>query len=101
MICWRFIDVNRYVGFGASIELSFFGNSLGAVSNLFIKKAVFEELNGFGEDSIGYEDWEFGVRLLLAHKRVQVVPESLYWNRDSPVMVRYVIGISEISDASP
>jgi len=74
----------RWVGIGPSIEVAFYRNGLGATANIFIKKIVFDEVGGFNEKARGFEDWEFGVRLLLAKKKLEVVPESLYWYRDTP-----------------
>jgi len=74
----------RWVGIGPSIEVAFYRNGLGATANIFIKKIVFNEMGGFNEKARGFEDWEFGVRLLLAKKKLEVVPESLYWYRDTP-----------------
>ena len=50
-----------------------------------IKRSVFEELGGFGEDrNVPFEDWEFHVRLLLSGYRLDIVPEYLYYYRQHP-----------------
>jgi len=76
--------LERWVAVGPSLEVAFYKNGLGATANIFIKKSVFVEMGGFNEKARGFEDWEFGVRLLLAKKKLEVVPESLYWYRETP-----------------
>jgi hypothetical protein len=75
--------VGRYIGVGGSLELCFFINTLGA-SNIFVNRTSFESLGGYNENCSGYEDWEFGVRVMMANMKWEIVPETLYLYRDSP-----------------
>jgi GT2 family glycosyltransferase len=74
---------HRYVGIGACLELNFFVNFFGS-SNIFIKKSVFEEIGGYKESMVGYEDWDLALRLMFAGKTWELIPESLYWYRNTP-----------------
>lgn len=51
-------------------------------SMFMIRRSVFEEMGGFRElRGAGHEDWEFYVRLALAGRRVDILPELLHYYR--------------------
>ena len=52
---------------------------------MFVKRTVFESLNGFKEVyNLSYEDWEFLIRASLSGYKIYVVPEPLFWYRLHP-----------------
>ncbi|CAI3944519.1 Glycosyltransferase involved in cell wall bisynthesis (RfaB) (PDB:2IV7) [Commensalibacter communis] len=51
-------------------------------ANAFIKKQVFDDLEGFTEDyGVGHEDWEFFAKAVSKGYHLEVVPESLFYYR--------------------
>lgn len=73
--------IYSYTPVGACVEAGLFFNVFGD-TNLIIKKKVFEELSGFGEEKgIGFEDYEFLARICLRGYTLDVIPEPLFWYR--------------------
>lgn len=73
--CWLFQ--------GGPPALGLFRNCFGD-ANAFIKADVFATLGGFVElHGIGHEDWELFARATLAGYKLQVIPDPLYWYRET------------------
>lgn len=72
---------NRWIPTG-NTETSWAVNSLGD-ANFFISRAAFDALGGFSEERLAFEDWEFLVKAHLSGYDVQVLPEPLFWKRQS------------------
>jgi|GEM_PF-610591 len=73
--------LSRYIPVGNAAILGVVYNSFGG-SNMFVKRTVFESLNGFKEVyNLSYEDWEFLIRASLCGYKICVVPEPLFWYR--------------------
>eukprot|EP01090_Pellita_catalonica_P000527 TRINITY_DN10363_c0_g1_i2.p1 TRINITY_DN10363_c0_g1~~TRINITY_DN10363_c0_g1_i2.p1 ORF type:complete len:768 (-),score=129.95 TRINITY_DN10363_c0_g1_i2:18-2321(-) len=68
---------------GGDVASGFFWNCFGDANHM-IKRSAFEKSGGFSEDyGIGYEDYEFFAKSVLAGLRLEVVPKSLFWYRRS------------------
>ena len=52
-------------------------------SNLIIKKKVFDEIGGFPSERKIYDDWVLQMRLSLSGYKVDVIPEKLFYYRES------------------
>ncbi|EPJ5820610.1 glycosyltransferase [Pluralibacter gergoviae] len=66
---------------GPDLNVAAFSNCFGD-ANSFIRKTVFDELEGFTEDyGLGHEDWEFFSKACLRGYKLQLVPQSLFWYR--------------------
>ncbi|MHC4661944.1 MAG: glycosyltransferase [Planctomycetota bacterium] len=64
--------------------LNLFGDT-----NCLIRASVFRDFGGFSEDfGVGLDDQEFFARMALKGARFYVVPEPLYWYRESAVRLR-------------
>ncbi len=83
---WR----HRYVPLGPCLELAMYQNTLGDV-NFIIRREVFEKLAGFHEERIGLEDWDFLLRLAMNGYALDVVPEVLFYYRQSHTSVTGVV----------
>jgi glycosyltransferase involved in cell wall biosynthesis len=73
-----------FLPLGPCLTLGLFDNFFGDAS-FIVRRSVFEALGGFGEDpkyrySI-HEDYEFLLRLVLAGRTLDVVPEVLFFYR--------------------
>lgn len=76
--------VGEYVPLGGALGPGFFHNTFGD-ANALIRKAVFDRLGGFSQDrDVGFEDWEFFARAVLAGFRLETVPVPLFQYRVSP-----------------
>ena len=74
---------------GAAIAPGLFYNRFGS-GNFLVRRAVFERLGGFAQESIqesiedygvGGDDWEFLARAALEGLRLETVPRALAWHR--------------------
>jgi GT2 family glycosyltransferase len=75
---------------GSDASTGMFRNVFGDV-NALIKKSAFEDLGGFKEDyKVGKEDQELFARAVLAGQTLEVLPEALYWYRQSEQRVRHI-----------
>lgn len=72
---------NRWIPTG-NTETSWAVNSLGD-ANFFTSRATFDAVGGFTEERLAFEDWEFLVKAHLSGNDVQVLPEPLFWKRQS------------------
>ncbi|ANM28500.1 hypothetical protein ABI59_00960 [Acidobacteria bacterium Mor1] len=71
----------RSVFVGAAPSAGLFHNVFGDAFSL-VRRDAFDAVGGFTEDyGITHEDWELFMRMVLAGRRLQVVPEALYWYR--------------------
>jgi glycosyltransferase involved in cell wall biosynthesis len=76
--------IHTYLPMGACLEVGLFENVFGD-ANFVIKRNVFEALGGFREDrDTSWEDYEFLAMLNLAGYHQDVIPESLFWYRETP-----------------
>jgi glycosyltransferase involved in cell wall biosynthesis/GT2 family glycosyltransferase len=67
-----------YVPLGGALAPGFYANVFGD-ANALVKKDVFAALGGFSEErDLGFEDWEFFARAVLAGYALQVVPVALF-----------------------
>ncbi len=65
---------------GLSLQQNTFGDA-----NALCRRAAFLAVGGFTEDyGIGHEDWELFARLMVHGYRITVIPEALFWYRESP-----------------
>jgi glycosyltransferase involved in cell wall biosynthesis/GT2 family glycosyltransferase len=72
---------NRFTPIGPCLELAIHKNIIGD-ANFIVRREVFEQLGGFTEDrGLGCEDWEFLLKLMVNDRRVDVIPEVLYYYR--------------------
>ncbi|MEM4655316.1 MAG: glycosyltransferase [Thermosphaera sp.] len=72
-----------WIPLGPSITAGAFRNCFGD-ANALIRKDVFWSLGGFSEDyGIGHEDWEFFSKAVLHGYKLEVIPEALYFYRQS------------------
>jgi len=72
------------VPLGGALGPGFFYNAFGD-ANALVKADVFHQLCGFTEErNIGFEDWEFFAKAVLAGYCLQVVPFVLFEYRSSP-----------------
>ena len=67
---------------GACLEIGLFSNVFGD-TNFIIKREVFEETNGFEPKRVIFEDWTKLVSLALMGYKVDVIPQALFWYRES------------------
>jgi O-antigen biosynthesis protein len=76
---------------GPCLELAVYENVLGD-ANFIVRRSVFEKVGGFSEDrDLGYEDWEFLLKLIVDGHVVDVIPEPLFYYRRRPSsMVRSI-----------
>ncbi len=75
----------RWLFLGGCAPVGLFRNCFGDTNALF-RTSVFRALGGFGEEyGIGHEDWELLARAVVAGYRLEVVPEALFWYRQSEV----------------
>jgi glycosyltransferase involved in cell wall biosynthesis len=69
----------------AGLYFNMFGDA-----NFLIKREVFKQLDGFTEDyGVGLEDHEFFARAVLEGRRLYVIPEALYWYRETETRIRH------------
>ncbi|SCV69908.1 BQ2448_1302 [Microbotryum intermedium] len=69
---------------GSGMSLGLITNSFGS-GNVFIERAVFEDLGGFSTlRELGAEDWQFWTRLTLKGYKHLAIPEELIWVRSDP-----------------
>lgn len=74
---------NRYAPLGPCLEIAMYENVLGDV-NFIIRREVFEKLGGFHEQhSMGLEDWDFLLRLVVGGFTLDVIPEVLFYYRQA------------------
>lgn len=70
-----------YMPVGPCLEAGFLDNVFGD-ANFILRRKVFEEVGGFGEErGTSCEDWELLARLALKGYRLDVVPEVLFFYR--------------------
>jgi glycosyltransferase involved in cell wall biosynthesis len=68
----------RFAPLGGPVELGLIKNVFGD-ANFCIKRQVFDDLGGFGEDrTTSYEDWEFLARLVLRGFKLDVINRVLF-----------------------
>ncbi len=73
----------RWLYLGAAASAGAFENRFGDTNSL-IRRDVFEKLGGFHEEyGVGHEDWELFARAVLAGIQLEVIPEALFWYRQS------------------
>jgi glycosyltransferase involved in cell wall biosynthesis/GT2 family glycosyltransferase len=77
-----------YVPLGGALGPGFIYNAFGD-ANALVKKDVFCRLGGFTEDAgVGFEDWEFFAKAVLAGFRLQAVPLVLFEYRSDGTGMR-------------
>jgi len=78
----------RVTPVGDNLALGLFFNGFGD-SNALVRKSVYDALGGFTEDyKVGKDDQEFFARACLKDYSLLVVPESLFWYRQSDLRLR-------------
>lgn len=76
-------QLGQYVPLGGAPGPGFLYNAFGD-ANALVKTAVFHQLEGFTEDrDLGFEDWEFFAKAVLAGFSLQVVPIALFEYRSN------------------
>ncbi len=74
----------RWIPLGPALAAGVFRNCFGDTNSL-VRRDSFCRVNGYERDpSVGFPDWEFYARAVLAGLEVEVVPEPLYWYRSLP-----------------
>src|SRR5262249_7309060 len=54
-------------------------------ANALVRRCAFDSVGGFTQDEgLPHEDWEFFARAVLRGHRLEVVPEALFWYRQTP-----------------
>jgi GT2 family glycosyltransferase/glycosyltransferase involved in cell wall biosynthesis len=72
-----------YMPVGGGIGYALYGNAL-ADNNALIEVGCFRRLGGYTEDyGLGHEDMELFLRAALAGDEILILPEPLYWYRQS------------------
>lgn len=70
-----------YLTMGADLTRGVVDNVFGD-ANALVRRRTLMALDGFTEDyGLGFEDWEFFSRALLAGHRLVCIPDSLFWYR--------------------
>jgi glycosyltransferase involved in cell wall biosynthesis len=94
MVCswgFRFMgDKNSelYIPGGGSLKEFLFCNAANMGSLLF-RKECWERAGGYDEKmKLGYEDWEFYIRVCQLGWEVHVIPETLFWYRQHAISMR-------------
>jgi GT2 family glycosyltransferase len=78
----------RHIPLGNAPALGLFLNAFGD-SNALIRRSSFDALGGNREEyGVGKEDHEFYARLVLSGRRFVLLPEAVYWYRQSPGRLR-------------
>lgn len=73
---------------GDNLAMGLFRNGFGD-SNCFVLRDFFLDVGGNSEDyKVGKDDQEFFARSVLNGARLFLVPEALYWYRETPVRMR-------------
>lgn len=73
---WLFAGTDSLVG----VARNCYGDA-----NALVRRCVFDNLGGFTEEQgVTHEDWEFFARAVLRGYRLEVVPEALFWYRQTP-----------------
>ena len=76
-------ETTRWLCLGPAASAGAFENRFGDANSL-IRRDIFEKIGGFHEEyGVGYEDWELFARAVLNGIPLEVVPEALYWYRES------------------
>jgi glycosyltransferase involved in cell wall biosynthesis len=96
MVCsWghRFIGKKKgelFIPIGATIKEFLFFNAANMGSLLF-RKECWEKVNGYDEKmKLGYEDWEFYIRVCKLGWRMDVIQEPLFFYRQHAISMRTV-----------
>jgi glycosyltransferase involved in cell wall biosynthesis len=75
--------VATYRPTGPCLEAGFFENVLGDAT-MIIKRAVFESIGGFPTRRAAWEDHEFLLNLCFSGFKLETLPESVFFYRQSP-----------------
>ncbi|MFZ0930340.1 MAG: glycosyltransferase [Syntrophobacteraceae bacterium] len=76
-------ETTRWLYLGPAASAGAFENRFGDTNSL-IRRDVFDAIGGFHEEyGFGHEDWELFARAVLAGIHLEVIPEALYWYRQS------------------
>ncbi|MFT5134198.1 MAG: glycosyltransferase involved in cell wall biosynthesis, partial [Gammaproteobacteria bacterium] len=82
------LATRRIIQLGDSLPMGLFRNGFGD-SNCFVQREFFLDIGGNSEDyKVGKDDQEFFARAVLNDARLFLVPEALYWYRESEVRMR-------------
>ncbi|MGD0813047.1 MAG: glycosyltransferase [Verrucomicrobiota bacterium] len=74
---------SRWLPLGAAAAVGAFCNCFGG-ANALVRRSCFERSGGFTEsDGVTHEDWEFYAKAVLQGFKLTVVPEFLFWHRES------------------
>ena len=77
-------ETTQWLCLGPAASAGAFENRFGDANSL-IRRDVFEKIGGFHEEyGVTHEDWELFARAVLNGIPLEVVPEALYWYRQSP-----------------
>ena len=82
------LAIRRIIQLGDSLPMGLFRNGFGD-SNCFVQREFFLDIGGNSEDyKVGKDDQEFFARAVLNDARLFLVPEALYWYRETEVRMR-------------
>ncbi|NRY60053.1 glycosyltransferase family A protein [Clostridium beijerinckii] len=71
----------KYMPVGPVLEVGYLLNVFGD-ANFIVKRKVFDIVGGFTEErNLGWEDWEFLIKLNILGYKHNVIPKSLFWYR--------------------
>lgn len=75
--------IRTHLFLGSAAGPGLFENVFGDTNSL-IRKSKFLELGGFADDPLNpYEDWSFFAKAVLAGAHLEVLPEPLFWYRET------------------
>jgi len=74
--------IGRFTPIGGEVSLGLLTNCFGDTNGL-MRRDAFLEVGGYLEGGPGFQDWEFFLRSVLMGKRLEVIPEALFWKRSS------------------
>lgn len=76
------IILYRHMPLGADLVSGLIENVYGD-TNSIIKKEVFYAVGGFTSEALGFEDWDLFTRISLRGYSFDVIPEPIFWSRQT------------------
>jgi O-antigen biosynthesis protein len=77
------VPTGRVLFVGPNLRMGMFYNIFGD-ANAMVRRAAFCEVGGFTVDyGVGHEDWELFARMALQGYKLELIPEALFWHRET------------------
>ncbi len=75
-------EIVRFIGTGDDLNQAVFLNVFGDTNSLY-RRSVYLDLGGYAVDrGVGYEDFDFFLRAVLAGYHLEACPDALFWYRE-------------------